>query len=468
MKLSKKQSLAWHYLTDTTTTEILYGGAAGGGKSYLGCLWHIRQRVTYAGSRGFIGRKELKSIKESTLITYLKVAQLMGYRSGIDFKFNAQDMVINWANGSRTVFKELKQEPSDPNFESLGSTEFTDAFIDEAGEITEKAFDIINSRIRWMLSDYGLVPKILLTCNPNINWIKKKYIKEPGGEYIKLKPYQKYIRATVEDNPDEGFLKLYKESLSKMNEYDKARLLFGDWDAVPKTGGEFYKKFDSKKHTGTHLYNPNLALHISWDENVHPYLPCGVFQIVGKTVHMIDLILGRTPNNTIKSVCREFALKYIHHKAGLFIYGDATSKKEDVKLEKGHNFFRIIENELSQFNPLLRVSSSNPSVVMRGQFFNRVLESRYEGIHFSIHKDLHEAIMDFEQTKEASDGRKDKKLDRDERTGISYQKFGHITDLTDYLMCSAFQSEYHKFQHGDSDSYKRQFGHNQQSSSKRL
>lgn len=448
MKLSKKQSQAWHSLTDKTTTELLYGGAAGGGKSYLGCLWHIHRRVAYSGTRGFIGRKELKSIKESTLITYLKVCQLLGYKAGVHFKYNAQDMVINWSNGSRTVFKELKQEPSDPNFESLGSTEFTDAFIDEAGEITEKAFDIINSRIRWMLSDYDLVPKILLTCNPNINWIKHKYIKSQKGDYIQLKPYQKYIRATVDDNPDEGFMKLYKESLSKMNEYDKARLLFGDWDAIPKTGGEFYKKFDSKTHTVACEYEPSLPLHISWDENVNPYLPCGIFQLRGKTIYFIDVILGRTPNNTIKAVCNEFKRKYLHHKSGLFIYGDATSRKEDVKMEKGHNFFKVVMQELEMFKPQLRVPASNPSVVMRGMFFNTVLESNFEGLRFLVNKDLHEVIMDFEQTKEASDGTKDKKLVKDQKTGVSYQEHGHITDLSDYILCRAYSEEYALFQSG--------------------
>jgi len=460
MKLSQKQSNAWHYLTDSVTTEILYGGAAGGGKSYLGCLWHIDRRVRYPGSRGFIGRKELKSIKESTLITYLKVAQIMGYRSGIDFKFNAQDMVINWSNGSRTVFKELKQEPSDPNFESLGSTEFTDAFIDEAGEITEKAFDIINSRIRWMLSDFGLKPKILLTCNPNINWIKHKYIKSPKGEYIKLKEYQKYIRATVDDNPDEGFLKLYKESLSKMNEYDKARLLYGDWDAIPKTGGEFYKKFDSKIHTGPVQYNPELALHISWDENVNPYLPCGIFQIKGKQIFFLDLILGRSPNNTIKAVCREFIRKYYNHTAGLFIYGDATSRKDDVKIEKGYNFFKLIQTELARFMPVMRVPKSNPAVVMRGNFINTILESNFENIEFIINKDLHEAIMDFEQTKEAADGTKEKKSEKDQNTGVPYQKWGHITDLTDYIICEAFKNEYQLYQNGDQQELIRRIGQN--------
>lgn len=460
MKLSQKQSNAWHYLNDKTTTELLYGGAAGGGKSYLGCLWHIDRRVRYAGTRGFIGRKELKSIKESTLITYLSVAGKMGYRAGIDFKFNAQDMVINWSNGSRTVFKELKQEPSDPNFESLGSTEFTDAFIDEAGEITEKAFDIINSRIRWMLSDYDLIPKILLTCNPNINWIKHKYIKNQKGDFVNLKDYQRYISARVDDNPDEKFRALYKEALNKMNEYDKARLLYGDWDAIPKTGGEFYKKFDSKIHTVSVQYDPKLPLHISWDENVNPYLPCGVFQIKGKSIYMIDVLLGRTPNNTIKAVCAEFRRKFLNHDAGLFIYGDATSKKSDVKLEKGYNFFSVIRAELDHYRPILRVPASNPSVVMRGMFINTVLESNFNGMRFFINKDLHEAIMDFEQTKEASDGTKDKKSQRDPGTGVSFQMHGHISDLTDYVICEAFKEDFLSFQNKSPDGAKRVIGRN--------
>jgi hypothetical protein len=61
---------------------------------------------------------------------------------------------------------------------------------------------------------------------------------------------------------------------------------------------------------------------------------------------------------------------------------------------------------------------------------------------------MHEVIMDFEQTKEAADGRKDKKTETDPLTGISYQKFGHITDLSDYLLCYAFNGEYMKYQKG--------------------
>lgn len=449
INLSQKQSDAWHYLNDKVTTEILYGGAAGGGKSLVGCLWKVNQRVKYPETRGITGRKELKAIKESTLITYFKAAKWLGYHSGFDFKFNAQDMTITWNNGSKEIFKDLKQEPSDPNFESLGSTEFTDAFIDESGEIVEKAFEIVNSRLRWMIADYDLVPKMLLTCNPNINWLKFKYIKDQEGNLVKLKPYQKYIRATVEDNNDEGFKRLYKEALEKMNSYDRARLLYGDWDAIPKTGGEAYKGFDGKKHVGKCEYDPHLPLHISFDENVNPYFPCVIFQVKERSVYMVDAILGRSPNNSVKAVCNEFKRKYPNHTTGLFIYGDATSQKEDVKQEEGHDLFRLIRNQLQEYHPQIRVNPSNPSIVARLNFFNSVLENNYGGITFLINEKLHDAVLDFEQTKEDSLGKKDKKVVRDQMTGISYQPYGHITDCSDYFMCYFFKSDYDKFQRGN-------------------
>lgn len=492
MNLAQKQSNAFHFLTDQQTTEILYGGGAGGGKSMLGCFWHIYQRTKFPETRGLIGRKELKAIKESTLITYLKVAKMLGYRAGIDFKFNQQDMVITWRNGSRTIFKEMKLEPSDPNYESLGSTEFTDVFIDEAGECPEKGIEIANSRIRWMLTDYcpcgtlkgetkeykkqghgersfwvcgncaketsGLAPKLLLTCNPNINWIKHRYIKTRGGEYIKLQSYQKYIRATVDDNMDESFKAVYKEALNKLNPYDRARLLFGDWDAIPKTGGEFYKCFDAKRHVGDYKYRPDLPLHISFDENVNPYFPAGIFQVeifydekkrpIRKEMRMIAEIYGRHPNNTVKWVCAEIKRKYQGHQSGMFIYGDATSQKEDVKQEKGHDLFQLIIQALSDFKPQRRVSSSNPSIVMRGQFFNSVLEHNEGDIWFMIDRSCNEAIMDFEQTKEASDGKKDKKVEKDPQTLVSFQKHGHYTDLSDYALCFIWSDEYAQYQRG--------------------
>lgn len=43
MKLFDKQLNAVYYLKDNKTTHLIYGGAAGGGKSALGCLISILQ-----------------------------------------------------------------------------------------------------------------------------------------------------------------------------------------------------------------------------------------------------------------------------------------------------------------------------------------------------------------------------------------------------------------------------------------
>jgi phage terminase large subunit len=63
VRLNIKQTRAIDYLEDNITTELLYGGAAGGGKSILGCYWQLKRRLKYPGTRGLIGRSSLKDIK---------------------------------------------------------------------------------------------------------------------------------------------------------------------------------------------------------------------------------------------------------------------------------------------------------------------------------------------------------------------------------------------------------------------
>ena len=66
---SLKQHIAWQYLTDNETTEIGYGGAAGGGKSYLMCYWLTIMCLQYPKTRYGFARKELKTLKRTTLMT---------------------------------------------------------------------------------------------------------------------------------------------------------------------------------------------------------------------------------------------------------------------------------------------------------------------------------------------------------------------------------------------------------------
>jgi hypothetical protein len=255
-----------------------------------------------------------------------------------------------------------------------------------------------------------------------------------------------YIPAKITDNPH--LPQAYLDNLKNLPKFEYMVFVEGNWDIQLKVGGEFYKSFEIDKHVKHVSYNPSLPLHISWDDNVNPYLPCGVFQIEGKELRMIDEITGVTPNNTVKAVCNEIIRKYQGHTSGMFIYGDATANKQDTKLEHGYNFYRLIIENLLQFRPQNRVTASNPSVVMRGNWINTVFEKNLGGLNFVIGENCKTAISDLIMLKEAPDGTKLKEMATDPKTGARFQKVGHFSDLFDYMCCTAFIQDYTNYMKG--------------------
>jgi len=224
MKLLPKQENAVFFLKDNNTKEILYGGAAGGGKSALGCLWLIEMCQTYKGSRWLMGRSKLKTLKETTLNTFFELATNLEISD--QFNYNAQTNIITFNNGSEILLKDLFLYPSDPNFDALGSLEICGAFIDECNQIVHKAWQIVLSRCRYKLKEFNIVPKVLGSCNPAKNWTYKEFYKKSKDKT--LKKTKKFIQALPTDNPHlpESYLK----SLLSLDKVSKERLYFGNWE----------------------------------------------------------------------------------------------------------------------------------------------------------------------------------------------------------------------------------------------
>jgi phage terminase large subunit len=226
MELSIKQTIALDLLEDKTTKEILFGGGAGGGKTAIGCYWQLKQRLKYPNTRGLIGRAVLKTLKETTLVSFFQIAKMQGLQSGLHYKYNAQMSQIDFTNGSTILLKDLYSYPSDPNFDELGSLEITDAFIDEANQVDDKARNIIKSRIRFQLDQNELVPKILYTCNPAKNWTYSEFYKPQQDGSIGNN--KRFIASLIDDNP--FISKHYKENLLTLDTVSKERLLMGNWE----------------------------------------------------------------------------------------------------------------------------------------------------------------------------------------------------------------------------------------------
>ena len=223
-----KQDEALQILTDTNTTELTYGGAAGGSKSWTGCVWEAFSCLAYPETKYFIGREELKRLRDSTLLTFFKVCKEHNILRDEHFKYNGQDHFIEFYNGSRIDLLDLKYLPSDPLYERYGSVEYTGGWIEEAGEVHFGAYDTLKSRVGRHLNDeYNLLRKLFKTCNPKKNWLYQNDYK-PWKEG-RLPKGIKFIQAYVQDNPynESG----YEDALKSIKDKSKKeRLLFGNWE----------------------------------------------------------------------------------------------------------------------------------------------------------------------------------------------------------------------------------------------
>lgn len=261
LTITPKQVEILKALENKIHTEVFAGGAAGGSKSFTGCLWQVSRRLKYPNSRGFLARARLKDLKVSTLLTFFEVCRMLGLEIGKDYTYNAQSGVIKFSNGSEEYLKDLFLYPSDPEFVGLGSTEYTDGFIDEMGEITNQAYEIIKSRIRFKLDEFGLIPKVFMGSNPCKTFVYPEFYKKwRDGE---LEPYKCYIPASVYDNP---FISdHYIENLKKLGKVNRERLLNGNWeyDNDPSKLFDYDKIIDI--FTNEYVAKPREQMYISCD-----------------------------------------------------------------------------------------------------------------------------------------------------------------------------------------------------------
>jgi len=292
-----KQLECLDYLSkDSDYQQILYGGSAGSGKSYLGCDWQLKRRLKYPNTRGLIGRAELKKLRLSTMATFWNLCGQMGLVAGKHYTYNGQDHVIKFFNGSEIILMDMADLPSDADFSRFGSLEISDYFCDEISEISAKAIHILHSRCRYKLTWFcrncsteglsdcevvdvneqgkplswrcskcgdvnsGLLPKGLMTCNPSKGWIYQDFYL--ASKNNSLRSDRMFIQALPTDNPH--IPEAYLHTLQMLPEYDRKRLLEGNWEYDDDTDKLFStenlsRMFRSEELFGTTYITADIA-----------------------------------------------------------------------------------------------------------------------------------------------------------------------------------------------------------------
>lgn len=447
---------------DTIRTVLIYGGKSSA-KTATVCQILAKELVLKQVS-SIAFRKESVTIPE-TLKKSLKLARQTLY---LWPAITVQDRRFITDAESEIVMKGLDDEEKAKGVES-----YKYLFLDEVNHFSSAEYTQFDLSLRGIPGQ-----KIFAAWNPvdERSWVKTELVDpvEWVETQWKLPCPDSFVRrsadgdtilikTTYPDNywivgspcgtygyRDENLIKRYEDLRTK--NYNSYRVnVLGEWGKT-EFGGEFLKSWRSELHVKECPYNPKLAVRLIFDENVNPYFPCGIFQLStdGKEGYLIHAIAKKNPENTVRHICADIRRKLQQwgHQEAVYIGGDATSLKQDVKQEKGHNLFTLIMAELKDYRPRLAVGSSNPSVRMSADFFNAVLEYNEQGLKFFADPSCKVAINDYENTKEDKNGGVDKKTVTDPVTKVSYQPFGHFVDLTRYFVCDVWSREYLNYQRG--------------------
>jgi len=470
----------WHLRDAFNNTLIryiwLYGGSSAS-KTFSVVQIQIIRMLESSKENTLVLRKFHVDIKDSIFADFKSVISDWGLN---EYFVVQQDYIRCTLTGSHVRFRGL----DDPE-KIKGVTGFRRIILEEISQFDEADLKQIRKRLRGMIGQQIICifnpisedhwiktnifdTEILTEVDTNIECpdtdhpipIKGMWVNETGNLVIMQTNYLdnifvmgrwkdgKLVGGFVDQHVIDDF---EKDKITDYNYYQIYGL--GEWGKI-RVGGEFWKDFNSNIHTGKTFWNEALPLHISWDENVNPYLTCLVWQILpvenGFKAVQIDEICLEDPRNRVAHVCKEFRERYPNDRVkGLFVYGDRTSIKEDTKLEKGENFFTKIIQDLQIYSPNLRMQSVNPSVVQSAAFINRIYAGEISNLTIEINEKCKKSRYDYQYALEDSDGTLKKSKKTNPVTKVSYEEFGHPSDAKRYFITMAFADEYNKYLRGD-------------------
>lgn len=475
-------------ILNSTASNNLFLAGTGSGKTFLGGVLSINFITEFPEVRGAIFANTFDQLNTSTLFRIREYWASIGvtewskenpsgtYTSGKEppahwtkckRNFDRFNNIISFCNGGLIFTGSLD------NYMSHSGKEFGWCLLDETKDTKEEALkEVIITRLRQpgmyvvngVRSHTGKAseqwnPLYCLTSPARVDWINELFELDNFIDEISAKIYsdetffekefnnKKVVISSTYHNVHNVGINYIKNILASNSEERGKALVYANPFTV--SGGEFYSSFNRLKNVKKLSYNPEIPIHITFDQNSVPYNSCSIWQIKGLDgiwyMDCIDEIALQNPHNSTEEVCETVAKKYGQwmKKTGFYYYGDASGKNRSTMNKEYKHHYQIVEAVLRPYllNLSDRTASVNPSVTRRRDFINAIFEEKFP-IRITINESCKYLIGDLMYLKQDKDGAKDKQIITDPETKEKYQKYGHLSDGMDYILTKLFEDYY--------------------------
>jgi len=234
-------------------TDVLYGGAAGGGKSYAMLVDPLR--FAHRGAhRALILRRSMPELRE-----LIDKSRELYPKAFPGCKYKEVEKLWNFPSGAKIEFGFLERDADVYRYQ--GQAYSWIGFDEITHQATEFSWNYLASRLR--TTDPEIIPYMRCTANPGgvgAHWVKKRYITpSPPNESFKGEDglTRKFIPARLDDNPYLASDGRYEQMLKALPPTQRRQLLEGDWEVAE---GAAFTEFDRN----IHIIDP-FEIPIHWD-----------------------------------------------------------------------------------------------------------------------------------------------------------------------------------------------------------
>lgn len=329
--------------------EILFGGGAGGGKSFA-LVSDVYEYCKLPKANALLFRRTFPELQESIINKCLEFYPQKAY------KYNSSDKVMTFVNGSRLKFGYLENENDKYRYQG---GEWGYIGFDELTHFSETQFLYLKSRNR---NTKGYPNVMRGTSNPGgkyHDWVKERYIyvAKPGEVFVdSLGTKRLYIPSLLKDNPNLNEEE-YTRTLMHLPDIEREALLNGNWDL---SFGEVFKREDFKV-ISREQFNDMTTFEVDefWDledgygeTSLIKYLTLDVAVTDTKTSDSSAFTVGYIDNNNNKYVEKSKKVKLLSNDLLEFTFKLARDYEvqfigvEDTAISK--TFIENLENAINE------------------------------------------------------------------------------------------------------------------------